>query len=92
MQHWFSRRSVGYVGFSDGWRDLMHNFKMDWEFRTAEQGNIALTGEIELSHSNEFTIAIASVAATKQLPRSYSVVSGSFELHPKLCASVATPW
>ena len=27
----FSRRSVGYVGFSDGWQDLMHNFKMDWQ-------------------------------------------------------------
>src|SRR5687768_3088575 len=26
----FSRRSVGYVGASDGWQDLMDNFKMDW--------------------------------------------------------------
>src|SRR2546421_564645 len=50
----FSRRSVGYVGFSDGWQDLMSNFKMDWEFRTAERGNIALTGEVHLSGSGEF--------------------------------------
>ena len=55
----FSRRSVGYVGASDGWQDLMGNFKMDWEFRTAERGNIALTGEIDLPSSGEFTIAIA---------------------------------
>jgi glucoamylase len=55
----FSRRSVGYVGASDGWQDLMSNFKMDWEFRTAERGNIALTGEIPLSSSGEFTIAVA---------------------------------
>jgi glucoamylase len=55
----FSRRSVGYVGASDGWQDLMDNFKMDWEFRAAEQGNIALTGEIEPPASGEFTIAIA---------------------------------
>src|SRR5207247_4366986 len=41
----FPRRSVGYVGASDGWQDLMSTFKMDWEFRTAEGGNIALTGE-----------------------------------------------
>ena len=27
----FSRRSIGYVGASDGWQDLMDNFKMDWE-------------------------------------------------------------
>ena len=45
----FTRRSVGYVGASDGWQDLVGNFKMDWEFRTAERGNIALTGEIELA-------------------------------------------
>ena len=34
----FSRRSVGYVGASDGWQDLMGNFKMDWEFRTRREG------------------------------------------------------
>ena len=55
----FLRRSVGYVGFSDGWQDLMHNFKMDWEFRAAENGNIALTGEIDLPDSGEFTVAVA---------------------------------
>src|SRR5437588_10649573 len=55
----FSRRSVGYVGFSDGWQDLMDNFQMDWEFRTAEEGNIALTGEIRLPPTNEFTVAVA---------------------------------
>jgi glucoamylase len=55
----FARRSVGYVGSSDGWQDLMHNFKMDWEFRAAERGNIALTGEIDLPADGEFEIAIA---------------------------------
>lgn len=55
----FSRRSVGYVGASDGWQDLMDNFEMDWEFATAEQGNIALTGEIQRDENEEFTVAIA---------------------------------
>jgi glucoamylase len=55
----FSRRSVGYVGFSDGWQDLMHNFKMDWEFQAAENGNIAATGEVDLANGSEFTIAVA---------------------------------
>src|SRR5919109_2735496 len=55
----FSRRSVGYVGASDGWQDLMRNFKMDWEFRAAESGNIALRGEIDFPGSGEFTMAIA---------------------------------
>ncbi len=55
----FLRRSVGYVGASDGWHDLMDNFKMDWEFFAAEKGNIALTGEIDLSHGCEFTLVLA---------------------------------
>src|SRR6267378_3081451 len=55
----FSRRSVGYVGFSDGWQDLMHHFKMDWQFESAENGNIALTGEINLPATGEFTLAVA---------------------------------
>src|SRR5437667_352155 len=55
----FSRRSVGYVGASDGWQDLTGNLKMDWEFSTAERGNIALTGEIDLPSNGEFTVAIS---------------------------------
>jgi glucoamylase len=55
----FTRRSVGYVGFSDGWQDLMGNFKMDWEFDGAPDGNIALTGEIDLSQGMEFTLAVS---------------------------------
>jgi glucoamylase len=54
----FKRRSVGYVGFSDGWQDLMDNFKMDWEFSEAVDGNIALMGEIDLSGGLEFTLGV----------------------------------
>ena len=53
------RRSCGYVGASDGWTDLDDNFEMDWEFDSAENGNIALTAEIDLSASREFTLAMA---------------------------------
>ena len=55
----FSRRSIGYVGASDGWQDLMKHFRMDWEFRKAGDGNIALTGEVDLQDGDEFVIAIA---------------------------------
>ena len=53
----FTRRSVGYVGFSDGWQDLQ-NFKMDWEFDEAVDGNIALIGEIDLSDGMQFTLGV----------------------------------
>ena len=55
----FSKASVGYVGASDGWTDLSHNFKMDWEYDSATDGNIALTGEINLSQGYEFTLGLA---------------------------------
>ncbi len=37
----------------------MQHFKMDWQFESALNGNIALTGEINLPHSGEFTMAVA---------------------------------
>jgi glucoamylase len=37
----FKRRSVGFIGASDGLRDLKDNFQMDYEFDRAENGNIA---------------------------------------------------
>jgi glucoamylase len=55
----FARRSVGYVGASDGWRDLVEHLKMDWEFQTAVNGNIALTGEIDLRSGNQFTLGVS---------------------------------
>ncbi len=44
----FARVGCGFIGASDGWRDLMDNFKMDWEFGSATGGNIAMMGEIDL--------------------------------------------
>jgi hypothetical protein len=51
-------RSV-YVGHSDGWQDLHKDFQLDWEFDTAEDGNVAVIGEVNLSRSREFTVGIA---------------------------------
>src|ERR1041385_2613900 len=78
----FCRRSVGYVGFSDGWQDLMQHFRMEWEFPAAENGNIALTGEIDLPDNGEFTVAIAfgrsyQSAATKL----FQSLADPFESH-----------
>ncbi len=55
----FSRRSVGCVGFSDGRKDLMGNFPMDWEFDESKDGNIALLGEVDLSRGMEFTLVVS---------------------------------
>src|SRR5271165_4607272 len=53
------KRSVGFAGVSDGWQDLSLNHQMTWEFNRAENGNIALTAEIDLSVCNgEFILAL----------------------------------
>jgi len=63
----FSRVSCGFVGASDGWRDLKDNFRMDWEFGSATNGNLAVVGELNLDcvrnnggadDAREFTVAV----------------------------------
>ena len=52
-------RSVGFVGISDGWQDLSQNFQMTWDYNRAENGNIALTAEIDLAAcKGEFLLAL----------------------------------
>lgn len=55
----FARLSCGYVGQSDGWTDLAGNLQMDWEYEQALDGNVALTGEMDLNGGHEFTLGLA---------------------------------
>lgn len=55
----FSKASCGYVGYSDGWQDLHDNFKLDWEFSRAEDGNVAVIGQVDVPDSRDFTVGIA---------------------------------
>ncbi len=55
----FAHASCGYVGQSDGWTDLHQDYRMDWEFDLAPEGNVALTGELELRDKNEFVLGLA---------------------------------
>jgi glucoamylase len=52
-------RSAGFVGISDGWRDLMENKRMTQTYRRAENGNVALTAEIDIvSCGGAFLLAL----------------------------------
>jgi glucoamylase len=55
----FVRRSCGYVGASDGWTDLANGLELDWEFDAAEDGNVALVGELDLERGSEFTLGVS---------------------------------
>ena len=53
------KMAAGFVGFSDGWQDLSQHFQLTWDYTRAENGNVALTGEIDLAASGgEFILAI----------------------------------
>ena len=64
----FSRVSCGFVGVSDGWKDIKQHHNMEWEFGSATNGNLAVTGELNLTcagngangaaDAREFTVAI----------------------------------
>jgi glucoamylase len=51
-------RSAGYVGISDGWQDLHAHKRMTWNYDSADDGTVALTGEIDLSAGDEFVLAM----------------------------------
>jgi len=41
-----TRRSVGYVGFSDGWKDFSANGRMTWTYNETDTGNVAAMSEL----------------------------------------------
>ncbi len=55
----FLRTSCGYVGFSDGWQDLKSNFQLDWTFPEADDGNIAVIGQVDIARHPDFVIGLA---------------------------------
>jgi glucoamylase len=55
----FTDCSCGYVGVNDGWTDLADNYRLDWQYDAVLDGNIALTGGLDLSKGAEFTLALA---------------------------------
>ena len=56
----WKKGSAGFVGTSDGWQDISKHKQMAWQFERAENGNVALTGEVDLDavNGNSFVIAI----------------------------------
>jgi glucoamylase len=53
------KRSAGFAGVSDGWQDLAQHKQMTWEYDRAENGNVALSGEVDLAGcKGSFVLAI----------------------------------
>ena len=84
------KRSVGFAGTSDGWQDLSQHFQMTWEYDRAENGNVALTAEIDLAACNgEFILALgfgglwaeAGQQAVSSLLTSYETIRKDYAFH-----------
>lgn len=76
----FLKRSVGYVGTSDGYHDLKLHKKMEWEYAKAADGNIALTAEINISKTKEFVLALSfGLKADDAGNRAWSSLMDGFE-------------
>lgn len=60
-------RSAGFVGVSDGWQDLSRHKRMNWSYVRAENGNVALTAEIDMLPSKgSFVLALGFGATPEQ--------------------------
>jgi glucoamylase len=80
----FARMSAGYSGASDGWHDLKDDFRMDWAFERAADGNIALTAEVPATE--EFNLVLgfgkdpteAVLEAASTLGKRYSQIEKDY--------------
>jgi glucoamylase len=100
----FMRMGCGFVGASDGWQDLKQNFKMDWEFGSAMDGNVAVMGEIDLEcnaeRANEARMKLGEAASAEapsgQAVREFTLAIGIGNGHhtalQKMMGALATPF
>lgn len=58
--------SAGYVGFSDGWQQLQQGGVLDPVCRRAEDGNVALTGEIGFSAADNTALLALGFGASPE--------------------------
>jgi glucoamylase len=57
----FTKVSNGYLGTSDGWQDLKDDFRMDWSYSAAPDGNVVQTARTGLTGRRghrELTLAL----------------------------------
>ncbi len=55
----FLKRSVGFVGVSDGWQDIYQHKTMQWEYTSAKDGNVAAAAEIDhIKNNGEFILSL----------------------------------
>jgi glucoamylase len=73
-------RSVGFVGFSDGWQQLHADGRIVTAYERAENGNVAVTGEVDLTSSDAVVFALGfGVSAAEAGQRAVSSLMTGFD-------------
>jgi len=67
--------SAGYVGFSDGWQQLQNGGALDHSCQRAEDGNVALTGEIGFSADKTKALLALGFGASPQAAADLALAS-----------------
>ena len=68
-------RSVGFVGFSDGWQELRANKRLIQTYMRAENGNVAVTGEVDLRASNGLFVLALGFGPTAMEAGQHALIS-----------------
>ncbi|MEO9209543.1 MAG: glycoside hydrolase family 15 protein, partial [Ginsengibacter sp.] len=77
----FLKCSVGYVGNSDGYTDLKQHKKMEWEYPKTDDGNIALTAQIDISKNKKIVVAVGFGHTTEEAGNNaWASILDGFEL------------
>jgi glucoamylase len=80
----FTNASCGFVGTSDGYQDVTRHCGMAWTYGSALDGNIALTGEIDIAANPEFVLAVGfGSAAHSALTRTVGSLNVPFDQQMK---------
>ncbi|MFL5858930.1 MAG: glycoside hydrolase family 15 protein [Solirubrobacteraceae bacterium] len=85
----FTSTSNGYLDTSDGWTDLRNDFRMDWHYASAPNGNVVQTAQTPLDgrkKSQEMTLALgfggsaaeASSASSASLSVGFAAASSAY--------------
>jgi glucoamylase len=86
-------RSVGYVGASDGWQDLHRHKKMTWFYDKADNGNVAMMGEIDIAKDGAFTLAVGfGTTALEAAHRARTSLDRGFDDARQLYEKQWTDW
>jgi glucoamylase len=81
--------SVGFVGYSDGWQDLRQHGSLQWHFDRADNGNVALTAELDVGNG-PVTLALgAGRTAAEAAVQARGALAAGFD-HAR--GSYVAPW